>query len=186
MFEADRQMGAHRWPLVRLAAGSRTSVILLSERFFALTTHWVGHTVPCCGDGCPLCETLPARGVFYVAVFCASRVSLLELGAQSASHFEQHVKLLHGGMRPGHIVELSRRGAKSPVCSEVHGFKEKTISVLELDLAKHVMALFKFPPPGVDETLERYEVRVRGLTFARNVRYAEQMKHSTTPGLHGR
>src|SRR6266566_2548109 len=119
MFNADRTLGSHRWPVVRLVAGSRTEVTLLSTRFFCLTTHWYKCTLPCPGDDCRLCEILPARGLFYAACSCNSRVSILELAAQSASLFEQHAKLLHGGMRVGLVFLLSRRGAKSPVASEV-------------------------------------------------------------------
>src|SRR6266487_791749 len=173
MFNADRTLGSNRWPVVRLVAGSRSEVVLLSSRFFCLTTHWTRCTIPCCGDDCGLCELLPFRGLFYVACACNSRVSILELASQSASHFEQHVKLLHGGMRIGLVVQLSRRGAKSPVNTEVVREQEKCTEVSQLELARHVMALYKFPCPNPGEDLAAYELRCRAVAKVRCDRASE-------------
>ena len=167
MFNADLPLSSNRWPVVRLVAGSRTEVTLLSSAFFALTTHWNKCTLPCSGSDCRLCEILPSRGLFYAAVMCGSRVSILELGAQSAGHFEQHVKLLHGGMRPGLVVALSRKGAKSPVRSEVIREVAGSVEVPMLELAAHVMALYKFPCPNPGEPMEKYELRCRSIATVR-------------------
>jgi hypothetical protein len=180
MFSADRSLGVHRWPVVRLVAGSSTEIVLLSTRFFALTTHWNKCTVPCCGDNCPLCELLPARGLFYVAGMCCSRVSIVELASQSASHFEQHCKLLHDGLRAGLVIKLDRRGAKSPVRSEVLRFQEKVSAVSQLELASRVMALYKFPCPNPDEDLATYEIRCRGVARVRCNRAAELINNATS------
>lgn len=173
MFDADRTLGSSRWPVLRLVAGSKTEVVLLSTRFFCITTHWNKCTVPCCGDDCRLCEVLPARGLFYVAVMCSSRVSILELASQSASHFELHAKLLHGGLRAGLVVQLERRGAKSPVRSEGVRFQENCSEVSQLELAQRVMALYKFPCPNCGEDLATYEIRCRGIARVRCNRAAE-------------
>lgn len=175
MFTADRSLGSARWPVVRLVPGSKTEIVLLSPSFFEITTHWYKCTVVCPGEDCDLCELLPSRGLFYVACFCASRLSILELGSQSASHFEQHCKLLHRGMIAGQVVELHRRTAKSPVHSEVVRFQENAASVTTLTLAARVMALYKFPPPNPAENLERYEQRLREAAKLRNRRLAAQL-----------
>jgi hypothetical protein len=175
MFTADMSLGTYRWPLVRLGAGSRTEIVLLSQQFFQLTTHWHKCTVLCPGEDCPLCDLLPSRGLFYLAVICASRPSLLELGAQSAASLEQHCKLLHGGMKPGHVLSLFRRTAKSPVHSEVLRFQENASAVTTLTLAQRVLALYKFPPPNPNETLERYEGRIREAAKIRLQRVAQSI-----------
>lgn len=175
MFDADRQLGRNRWPLVRLRAGCECEVVLLSRKFFSLSTHWIRSTVPCCGDECRLCEVLPTRGLFYVAVICESRLSLLELGAMSASDFEQHAKLLHSCMTPGQVYRLWRRGAKSPVRSEVVSVRDGVSEIALLDLATHVMALYKFPPPNLGEEMESYEVRCRLIARMRCDRAANQL-----------
>lgn len=173
MFEADKTLGAHRWPVVRLGANSKVEVTLLSKRFFELTTHWNKCTLPCCGDNCRLCELLPARGLFYAAGMCNSRVSIIELACQSASHCEQHCKLLWEGMRPGLVIELSRRGAKQPVRSEGIRFVEKAIEVAPLELASKVMALYKFPTPNPGDSIEDYELRCRTVAKVRCDRSAD-------------
>lgn len=173
MFNADRTLGSNRWPVVRLVAGCQTEIVLLSRAFFALTTHWNKCTLPCCGDDCRLCELLPARGLFYAAVMCQDRVSILELGSQSAAYFEQHAKLLCGGMVSGLIFSLSRKGAKSPVRSEVVRTQPGCSDVSVLELASHVMALYKFPCPNPGETIETYETRCRAVSKVRCDRAAD-------------
>lgn len=190
MFEADYSLALHRWPVVRLRSGSQTELILCSMAFFPLTTHWLsagkGRTVPCCGDGCDLCELLPARGLFYVAGVVMSHVSLLELGAASASHFEQHAKLLHGGMRPGLVVQLSRLGAKQPVRSEVLRFQENVQPIPILSLAAHVCALYRLPCPNPGEDVERYSQRLQTLVQRRNELVALELKAAPRAGVKGR
>lgn len=176
MFEADRQSGSHRWPVVRLRAGSKTEVVLLSSQFFSITTHWIGHTVPCAIDDCDLCELLPQRGLFYLAGMVNSRVHLVELGSQSASLLEQHAKLLNGGMKPGQVYELARFGAKHPVRSEVIRFQEGAIEISMLSLAAHAMALYRFPCPNPGEQIHEYAGRLQKLAQRRNVQAALEFK----------
>jgi hypothetical protein len=114
--------------------------------------------------------------MFYVAVYWNSRVCLLELSAASASHFEQHCRLLHGGMRPGLEFNASRRTEKRPVYTEVTGFKEGTKKIELLDLAAHVMLLYKLPCPNPGEDITSYEQRIRLMTMIRNRRLADQAK----------
>lgn len=179
MFIADRTLGVNRWPLVKLQQNSRTEVVLLSSRFFALTTHWANGTVPCPGDDCPLCCTLPARGLLYLAVHSFGRTSILELGSLSAANFEQHAKLLHGGMIPGLKFQLSRKGAKHPIHSEVIGSQSGVEEIKLFDLCRHVMSLYKFPCPNPSETLETYESRCRDIARVRCERLAHvALKHS--------
>lgn len=175
MFEADKSLGVHRWHVVRLPAGTSTEVVLLSPSFFCVTTHWHKCTLLCAIDSCPLCSVLPARGLFYIAVHCLSQVRMVELGAQSAAHLEQHCKLLHGGMIPGQVISLKRRSAKAPVNSEVVRFQENVSAVTQLNLAKHVMALYKFPPPNPSETIETYSVRIQESVRLRNERIAGEL-----------
>lgn len=175
MFTAERGTAGNRWPVVRLRAGCSTEIVLLSQQFFSLTTHWFRCTVPCAVDNCALCELLPSRGLFYVACVCDSRVSLLELGALSALNFEQHAKLLHAGMRPGLVFSLRRRTAKSPVHSEVIREQPGVSAVLMTDLAVHTLALYKFPPMNPNDTMENYEARIRKIAQARNELTARQL-----------
>jgi hypothetical protein len=175
MFEADHTLGANRWPVIRLKSGRVTEIVLLSTRFFSLTTHWYKCTVPCASDDCPLCDLLPARGLFYLAVGCNSRISILELGSQSASYLEQHAKFCHKGLAVGHVYELSRKGDKRPVRSEYVRSVPDTQPVAHLDLATHVMALYKYPCPNPGEELETYERRCRSVARIRCERIAEQL-----------
>lgn len=176
MFTADRNLGVHRWEIVRIIPGHRTEVVLLCPFFFELTTHWVKTTVLCPGDDCRLCETIAARGLFYTAVKWNSRVSILELGSVSAIHLEQTAKMFGGHMRCGQVMELSRRTSKQPVRSEYVREAELAAEVTLLDLARHVMALFKFPCPNPHEKIEDYETRCRGIAKVRADRIAQDLR----------
>lgn len=182
MFDADRTLGANRWPIVRVRSGGQTEVTLLSTRFFAISTHWNRCTLPCCGENCRLCELLPVRGLFSCAVMCNSRVSILELGSQSASYLEQHAKLLHGGMRPGLVFRLARSGQKRPVSSEVIREVTTCREVPLLELASHVMAVYKYPPPNPDEAMESYERRCRAVAKIRCDRAADLLLNARSQG----
>lgn len=175
MFEADRSLGSHRWPVVRLRGGSQAEVVLLSTRFFALTTHWNKLTFPCCGDDCAVCEMMPARGLFYLAVGCNGQISLLELASQSSSYFEQHAKFMGGGMIVGQVFRVQRRTDKAPVKSELIRTQEKCSEVPHLELAKRVMSLYKFPCPNPGEDIGQYEIRCRLVAKVRCDRAAQLM-----------
>lgn len=183
MFEADSGRATRRWPVLRMTPGHKTEVRLLSDRFFPLTTHWIrnaafprGATAPCPGDCCALCETLPSRGLFYLACGVNGGIWILELAAQSSSLLEQHLKLLHGGIKPGQNVVLMRVSEKSPVRSECVSFHEGTKAVSLFDLAARVMALYRYPGPNPSEGLEEYEQRMRTLCQRRTAGFAASVK----------
>lgn len=178
MFTADPTLATYRWPVVKLRPGHRTQGVLLSPKFFCVTTHWIDNTILCCVEDCPLCELIPARGLFYIAVLVESRRSLVELGALSAMNLEQHAKLLHGGMKPGQVIEFRRSGAKQPVSSEIVRSVETFDAVSQITLAQRVMSLYKFPPPNPDEALETYEKRIRSIAQVRCSRHAQLLLKS--------
>lgn len=182
MFEANLGNAGARWQLIRLRQGCSAEVTLVSRTFFCLTTHFVRVTVPCACDGCALCEMLPSRGLFYLGVLCQGRLSLLELGAFSANDFEQHAKLLHGGLRPGLVFRVSRRGGKSPLHSECLEELPNVSEVTLLTLAQRVLAIYKFPCSNPDEDIERYEARIRAIALRRNEHLAAQLMRSSAAG----
>jgi len=173
MFEADDSRFLTRWEVLRLRSGHKSQMVLLSAKSFCLTTHYAAHTVPCAGRECPLCELLPQRGLWYVAGAVNGRVMMVEFGGQSFSLLEQHARLLHGGLKVGQVYNLERRGVKRPTWSECVGFKEDCTAVDHFDLAKHVMALYRFPPPNPGEDFLSFECRCHRLAFVRNKRTAE-------------
>lgn len=183
MFEAERGLGQNRWQVVRLHAGSKTEVTLLSTAFFSLTTHFSRVTVLCAIDGCALCDILPSRGLFYLAVMCCGRVHLLELGAQSAGHLEQHARLLHGGLVPGLVFELSRRGAKSPVHSEVVRVQPGATEVDRLTLAQRVLAVYKYPCCNPGDSIAEYESRIHAIAQRRNQYLAAELQKHKLAGV---
>jgi predicted RNA-binding Zn-ribbon protein involved in translation (DUF1610 family) len=122
-----------------------------------------------------VCEIMPARGLFYLAVGCNGLISLLELAAQSSSGFEQHAKFMGGGMIVGQVFRVQRRTDKAPVKAELLRVQERCAEVPHLELAKRVMALYKFPCPNPGEDIASYEHRCRLVAKVRCDRQAQLM-----------
>jgi len=119
---------------------------------------------------------LPARGLFYLPVTVRGRTSILELGSISASHLEQHAKLLHRGLRPGLLIRLARRTAKAPIFSEVMGEQIGVGEVSLLELACRVCALYQLPPANPGEEFDEYQKRLTIITRRRSEVEMERMK----------
>lgn len=183
MFEANLGNAGARWQLIRLRQGCSSEITIVSRSFFCLTTHFVRVTIPCAVDGCALCEMLPSRGLFYLGCLCQGRLSLLELGAFSANDFEQHAKLLHGGLRPGLVFRVSRRGGKQPIHSECIQELPAVSEVSLMTLAQRVLAIYKFPCANPDELIEQYEERIRRIALRRNEHLAAQLLKSPASGF---
>lgn len=186
MFQPVSGNAGYRWHLVRMKAGSVAEVTLLSRSFFALGTHFLGVTIPCPGEKCDLCEILPVRGLFYLAAECEGMRSIVELGAVSANDLEQHLKLLHGGLRPGVVVELSRRTAKAPIRSEFVRCVEGAKEVDRLILCQRVMAVYKFPPCNPTDSIGEYEQRIRQMAIRRNTLHAQALLKRQNTGVGSR
>lgn len=189
MFEPSPSAGAARWPIVRVRDRNETEVIVVGMKFLALTTHWIpvgrGRSVLCCVDECALCDVLPARGFFYLPVVWDNRSAILELSALAASHFEQHCKLLHNGIRAGLKVRLARRGQKQPIRSEVVGFHDGARTIDQLTFASRVLAVYNYPPPNPDWDLLEYEQRIRAAAKVRSAREFDLYMKAACPGLPG-
>jgi hypothetical protein len=183
MFVDEAPRSSYRWHVLRMKAGSRVELCLLSEKFFAISTHFLRSTVPCPGENCALCDLLPVRGLFYVAVRCESQTMLLEMGSVSASDFEQSTKLFGPGMKAGVVVEVSRRGQKSPLRTEVLRFQESVNACALLTLSQRAMALYRFPGPNPDETIADYERRLRVISRKRNEMLAYQLMKTKQAGV---
>lgn len=190
MFVASHSVGVNRWPLVRVQVGGQTRVICLCDKFLPVAVHWSsfgkGRSILCPQQDCPLCSYMPSRGLFYLAVTCFGHASILELGSQASSHLEQHAALLHGGLRAGLEVQLSRRSPKAPLYSEVTGFADGTRHVTLLQFAAKVMALYSLPCPNPDESLEGYQARLLPIVQRRAEMEDRRQAASVSEGVKGR
>lgn len=175
VFQAEQVSGGSRWPLVRIHVGARIEVVSLADSFLPLSVHWTGRSVVCCGDACDLCELLPVRGLFYLPVMHDGRTSILELAVESSAHLEMHCKLLHGGLKAGLVVQLSRRTKKSPVYSEVTDCRVGVQAITRERFASRVAALYHLPPMNPDDSLASYELRLQTMSRVRNKHAAARL-----------
>lgn len=189
MFSPSPSAGASRWKVVRVLNNCETEVVVVGSAFFCLTTHWIplgrGRSVLCPQDDCALCDVLPARGFFYLPCVWDARTAILELSSLASSHLEQHCKLLHGGIRPGLVLRLSRRGQKQPIRSEVVGFREGATSPSAELFASRVLAIYNYPPCNPSENMLDYEKRIRSAARTRAGRDFDLYMKAASPGLPG-
>lgn len=181
MFDVPDSAGVNRWPVLKVRAGGKAEAVLLGTRFLPLSSHWVGHTLPCPGDGCQLCEVLPLRGQFYLPISVSGRATILELSAVAANNLEQHAKFMHGGLAVGQKFEFSRRSAKAPLHAEIIEQIDDITGVPFVVFVSRVMALYHLPPSNPGESVEKYGERLRSVSSIRAAReYEKQIKRAAS------
>jgi hypothetical protein len=105
------------------------------------------------------------------------RFGILELSAVASADFEQHARLLHGGLRPGLDLQLSRRSRKQPLRVEIVGQRSVSNAVPLTVLASRVLALYHMPPANPGESVESYGERIAAIAAKRNERLGEALTH---------
>lgn len=185
MFQKPESAGLARLAVVRVSPGHDVRAVSLGSQFLPVSCHWVGRSVPCCVVDCALCALLPARAWYYLPVDVDGRVSMLELSPTASASLEQHLKLLHGGMGPGHILLLRRRGLKHPVYAECVGRQEGVQEFSFHRFASLVMALYNLPPIGPSEEIDQYDARLRSIVSRRNVALAVSVRDRAAAAMRG-
>lgn len=178
-----------RWSILRVVPGHVTRVVLLSGDWLRLATHWVGKTVICPEtESCPLCELIGVRCFWYLpaAVLPGKSPCLLELSALSSADLEQRGKLFCGRIGSGIEIELTRRGSKSPIRSEIVADTPSSVRVDFQTWATALMAVYSLPMLNSDETIVEYGVRVRNLIVQRAELAAARLRASSAGRHNGR
>lgn len=161
-FEAPTKTSC--WPLVRVKEYRSVGVILSAPGFLRVATHWARKTVICVEtDDCPLCACLPSRAYWYVpAVYLTTgQPCLLELSALSSGDLEQRAKFFGRPDLLGVQVELSRKGKRSPVRSEVVGHDPAARTCPAHIWVSKLMHVFGLRPLAEGESIETYSEAVR-------------------------
>lgn len=179
MLSLERPSSTARWPLVRVPAGSKVELTLLSGDMVRLVTHFYRSTFLCPEvEECHACTLLPARAYWYLpCIVTATRASsLLELSAHAAADLEQRCRFVGSAVRAGTQVEISRKSAKAPIRSEIIGQIEKPSLAQAHEWLTPLMAIFGLPFVKPAETLEHYGARVCPFVIERANFKASQLK----------
>lgn len=142
-------LGLLRFPVKRSA-----ELVAVSSVQIVLDTHWVGHSVLCPGDNCPLCTVRARRPLGFLAVAHGSRRCLLELTGPALSDFA----MMMGGARRllGTVFKAERPAQRRPLRFTLLGQTDVTKrSVVPLDrLAAAVGTIYQLPVDGDLSTIE--------------------------------
>lgn len=159
-----------RWPVVRLQAGSKCRVQLLSGDWVRLVTHFSGRTFLCPEvEECDACNVLPGRAYWYLPCLHVDerRQALLEMSAHASSDLEQRCRFQGAALGAGVEVELSRRSKKAPLGIEVYGQAETPKVAIFHEWVSALMLLYKLPAVLPGESIDAYGDRVKDRVLAR-------------------
>lgn len=173
--------------LLRINPGAvaRVKVVAGGPAWFQV--HWVGkRQVLCCSDGgsyCPACAIAPGRVIGFV--LCTTllgereRLFLLEVSPLAISSMEMSAKFEGLSTSDSLWCDVTRPGSRRPLRFEAIEASGITApeSAMRARLINAVAVLFGLPLMRVEETVEAWEERVRGVvaSFA-----ARAVKESAT------
>lgn len=159
-----------RWPMLRLQAGSKCDVQLLSGDWVRLVTHFSRRTFLCAEvDECDACNVLPGRAYWYLPVLHleAKRQAILELSCHASADLVQRCRFVGFAIRAGVQVALSRRSKKAPLGIEVMDQAEGAPLAKLHEWVSALMLVYKLPGLLPGESVEVYGARVKDRVLAR-------------------
>ncbi len=125
--------------IVRLSDGVQEAVVVASESFEGIQSHFTDHTVLCGGSECPLCfEGRPTRFLGFVAVNWRLGRGLLRLTSGPATQLMGMVP------KPGLSLRIVQKSRRSPIQIHRDGFVaiEPRQVVTQLELLNCLAHLF--------------------------------------------
>lgn len=154
-------------PVLRVRAGDRVGLRVLSVDLPWVSTHYVDRQYFCPGEDCPLCFARAVREHGYLVVQTTSyrenRVFLLEVTPAAYEHMRA-LAMFEGEMRLlGLEVEASRRRANSPLRLEYSGHTQlpEDRIVPRWKIMTAISVLYQMPSPSEGEGDLAWATRVR-------------------------
>lgn len=169
LFGGDPNVESRSMPILKIRAGHTYRLRLLTHEPIWCSTHYLGRQYLCAGEGCPVCDGLPARVQGYVSIAIASdpavRPHMLEFApaAWERARFAAHRAGVE--MAPGRLLTLTRGKNRGPIQFEV-GAKEPP-EERQVPTQKYLLAVIALVHgirgPAVEESIEEWEQETRRL-----------------------
>lgn len=106
-------------PLAKVPSGAVMRASLQGDVWYYFGSHWVGRVLLCSGEGCPGCLHGPSRVMGYRVGLIQHvekwRPALLEVSSGAIAGLQGFCEMEGLSDASGLVVELSRRGKRSPV-----------------------------------------------------------------------
>lgn len=145
--------------------GSRLKVEfqVLSSGVFSVPTHWIGRSVPCAGDDCPMCVMRQPRDLFFVGLRFERQCSIFEVPLSLERAITQ-AWAKFGGDLPAGLVVYARRSGPRDEWTAVEGQRcpLSAPKVAESQVAAAVAELYRLEKPMLAERFVEWFDRVRG------------------------
>lgn len=135
---------------------------VLSSQVYEVPTHWVGRSVPCAGEDCPMCPIRQPRQMYFVGLRCDRASGVFEIPS-SVAHAINVAWQQVGGSELAGVVLLARRvGARAEwIGSECRRSQLLSAKVHQQQVAAAVAELYKLQTPMLAETFVEWFERVR-------------------------
>ena len=160
-----------------LGSVKRVQFQVLSPRCYSVPTHWVGRSVPCAGEDCPMCIVRCPRSLFFVGLQVAGRASVYEVPASIERIIRFAWQQSGGASCAGIVCSAERGGSREEwIAGASRRQQLESAGIAEVQVAGAVAELYRLQRPCVGENFVEWFERVR-------VGQAELLESCVLPGF---
>lgn len=167
-------------PLVKLPGGAVFEAALQGASWLFFGSHWLKRVLLCSGDGCPGCVVGVPRVMGYRVCLVRGaerwRPALLEVSSGAVSGLAGFLEMEGVADVPGLVVELRRRGKRSPLRVEpisTGGAVSSHLGEVRA-LVNAIAVLYGLPLMSPEEEVKQWSERVRPMAAAHLVTAVRQ------------
>jgi hypothetical protein len=135
---------------------------VLSAAVYSVPTHWIGRSVPCAGDDCPMCVLRQPRQLYFAGLRFERQSSIFEL-PQSLERAIEQSWVKFGGDLPAGLVVAARRAGPRDEWTVTEGQRAPLSApkIAPAQVAAAVAELYRLEKPMLAETFVEWFERVR-------------------------
>lgn len=152
-----------RWRMVK-NFGSATQVTfqVVSDRCHAVPTHWVGRSVPCAGEDCPMCGLRQPRQLYFCGLWAAGKSAVYEV-PESIGRVIWEGTLKEGPANAQGVVITARRDHSRSEWHLVEACRRPLAApkIHQQQVAAAVAELYRLEKPMLAETFVEWFERTR-------------------------
>lgn len=135
---------------------------VLSPAVYSVPTHWVGRSVPCAGDECPMCVLRQPRQLYFVGLRFERESAVYEVPSSVERLIDACWRQVGGETCAGLVVAALRSGARDEWRGgEYRRAQLSSAKVAPAQVAAAVAELYRLEKPMLAETFVEWFERVR-------------------------
>jgi hypothetical protein len=140
----------------------RVQVQVLSPACYSVPTHWVGRSVPCAGEDCPMCPIRQPRMLWFVGLAWQGQSGVYEVAASLERAIDRAWRLHGRDDAAGVVVSAGRSGPRDEWAFLDSGRGPLSAArIAPAQVAAAVAAVYRLPKPMLAERFVEWFERVR-------------------------